>query len=220
MAYGLAPDIHIADVDGDLVLLDARHDRYFCLPRGAASPLKAALMTPSHVRPELPGLEALEAAGLFSGDVAPNRNRPTESKAACDLFGEEVVLPRPRPRDVVGLLALHLHARCRTAAVPPRRWLRDIAWRNARFDEATTAEAARHLARRVFATQPYLPRATRCLPASMTLIALLHRHHVPGRLVFGVRTYPFEAHCWVEHRGVVLNDTFEHVRWFTPIADA
>jgi hypothetical protein len=39
-------------------------------------------------------------------------------------------------------------------------------------------------------------------------------------LVFGVRTHPFEAHCWLEKDRVILDDTVEHVRWFTPIARA
>lgn len=36
-------------------------------------------------------------------------------------------------------------------------------------------------------------------------------------LVFGVKLRPFEAHCWVEHQGLVLDDHLDHVRRYTPI---
>ena len=68
--------------------------------------------------------------------------------------------------------------------------------------------------------RPWLPWSGRCLPNSLILISFLRRHGIEADLVLGVHTFPFEAHCWVEYRGVVLNDTVEHVRWYTPLAIA
>jgi len=35
--------------------------------------------------------------------------------------------------------------------------------------------------------------------------------------VIGIRPDPFLAHCWVQHKGLVLNDDIDNVRTFTPI---
>ena len=35
--------------------------------------------------------------------------------------------------------------------------------------------------------------------------------------VFGVKTEPFDAHCWVQHGDVVLNDAPDRVRQYSPI---
>ena len=35
--------------------------------------------------------------------------------------------------------------------------------------------------------------------------------------VFGVKTEPFDAHCWVQHGEVVLNDAPDRVRQYSPI---
>ena len=37
---------------------------------------------------------------------------------------------------------------------------------------------------------------------------------IPAELVLGVRTFPFEAHAWVELDGRVLNDDLDHVGRF------
>ena len=46
-----------------------------------------------------------------------------------------------------------------------------------------------------------LSRDSRCLTTSLVLTALLARRGIPATLVIGVRSHPFAAHAWVEHRG-------------------
>ena len=59
--------------------------------------------------------------------------------------------------------------------------------------------------------------ADRCLPRSIALklrlAKLRHRTH----LVIGVKDRPFGAHAWVQHGDIVLNDSLEEVRRYTPI---
>lgn len=59
--------------------------------------------------------------------------------------------------------------------------------------------------------------ANNCLPRSLAFQALARRRGLATSLVFGVKTAPFEAHCWVQDDDLVLNDTVERVRIFTPI---
>jgi hypothetical protein len=63
----------------------------------------------------------------------------------------------------------------------------------------------------------FYPRPYLCLFDSLALIHFLARFHVYPDWVFGVNSDPFEAHCWVQAGGVVLNDTVARVSGFTPI---
>ena len=63
----------------------------------------------------------------------------------------------------------------------------------------------------------FYPRPYLCLFDSLALIHFLARFHVYPDWVFGVNADPFEAHCWVQTGGLVLNDRVERVSGFTPI---
>lgn len=56
-----------------------------------------------------------------------------------------------------------------------------------------------------------------CLRRSLAMVRVLARHQLESHLVFGVRTRPFAAHCWVQCGNVVVNDDVENARAFTPI---
>ncbi|WP_158511856.1 lasso peptide biosynthesis B2 protein [Novosphingobium sp. PP1Y] len=60
-------------------------------------------------------------------------------------------------------------------------------------------------------------RSDRCLVRSLAFIWICLRRGLAPSLVFGVQASPFSAHCWVQQGDVVLNDTIENVRPFTPI---
>lgn len=57
----------------------------------------------------------------------------------------------------------------------------------------------------------------RCMLNSLALVEFLARYDVFPTWVFGVKTGPFGAHCWVQHEGFILNDMPENARRFTPI---
>lgn len=59
--------------------------------------------------------------------------------------------------------------------------------------------------------------ADRCLPRSIALALGLAARGLRTNLVIGVKTVPFAAHCWVQHRGKVLSDSVEEVRRYHPI---
>src|SRR5207237_410173 len=56
-----------------------------------------------------------------------------------------------------------------------------------------------------------------CLLDSLALLNFLARYGIFPEWVFGVKTAPFLAHCWIKQRGVVFNDSPDYVRGFTPI---
>lgn len=59
--------------------------------------------------------------------------------------------------------------------------------------------------------------ADQCLIRSISMLAMMHRVGAAPYLIFGVRTNPFSAHCWIQDAEVVLNDAAEHARLFEPI---
>jgi hypothetical protein len=58
---------------------------------------------------------------------------------------------------------------------------------------------------------PWSPIQGACLLQSAWLIEFLGQANLSADWVFGVRTWPFSAHCWVQAGDVVLNDTVERV---------
>jgi hypothetical protein len=64
---------------------------------------------------------------------------------------------------------------------------------------------------------PYAPVSGKCLLRSFMLLRLLRRRGHDALWVFGVRTWPFYAHCWLQCGDVVLDDDVERVTAFTPI---
>ncbi|HEX4268851.1 MAG TPA: lasso peptide biosynthesis B2 protein [Steroidobacteraceae bacterium] len=56
-----------------------------------------------------------------------------------------------------------------------------------------------------------------CLLDSLTMLLFLRAEGIHPEWVFGVKTEPFDAHCWVQHGDVVLNDAPDRVRQYSPI---
>lgn len=56
-----------------------------------------------------------------------------------------------------------------------------------------------------------------CLLDALALSEFLFGYGVFPSWVFGVQARPFAAHCWLQLDGIVLNDTVDHVKRYTPI---
>jgi hypothetical protein len=65
--------------------------------------------------------------------------------------------------------------------------------------------------------RPWYPRVYLCLFDSIALLEFLASYRVFPRIVFGVVADPFQAHCWLQDGEVVINDSLERVRRYTPI---
>lgn len=62
-----------------------------------------------------------------------------------------------------------------------------------------------------------LPWNYLCLFDSLALLECFARHRLFPDWVFGIQAEPFEAHCWLQHKDIVLNDLVERVRNYVPI---
>ena len=100
-----------------------------------------------------------------------------------------------------------------------RRWSgfldrRSIAG-NATENVSQIAEA-RNITRLLSAAAPYLFVRTNCLEQATALCYVLRRRGISAELRFGARkeSAGFEAHAWVEHLGIPLNeDRGEHLHF-------
>lgn len=213
MSIGLPQGIYAANVRGDLVFLNARRNEYSCVPRSQAD----ALFGPSEGL-DLDILEELEADGLLTRDrtkIVRGLEGPPPT-AVSDCHGAGAELPDRLP--ILAFVMAAARTGARMIGQKPRQWLggRKHRTRTGRI-AGNQALALAHAFSRL---RPWVPGSGRCVPSSILLLELLKQHGIEADWVFGVRTYPFEAHCWIEKDGMVLNDSLEHVRWFTPIAVA
>ncbi len=65
---------------------------------------------------------------------------------------------------------------------------------------------------RAFYSRPFV-----CLFDSVCLFNFLAQYSFYPRLVFGVMSEPFRAHCWLQEGEAALNDSVERVRAYAPI---
>lgn len=70
------------------------------------------------------------------------------------------------------------------------------------------------------AALPWTPFEGECLQRGFQLKRLLRAHGIASDWVFGVKTWPFAAHCWIQIGDTVIGDTLERVRIYTPIMAA
>lgn len=198
----------------DLVLLDEAGGAYFCLPNAATAvrPGEAAGV----LRITDPNLaDLLREAGMLRADrllVGPG-DRLT--RATHDLSD---IAPSP--------------ANWRDGAAFARSWARVAANYHGRpfqhlVDTARRGRTARHppaasgrLIEAVAAFRrwaPWAPFQGQCLYRSYALLHWLRRQGMDAHWVFGVQTWPFAAHCWLQVEALVLDDAAEATGAYSPI---
>ena len=214
--YRLSPGVAFRRFVDGAIILDVAADRYWQTSSRLATTLEwiAGRVAMAAVPADL---ERLAALGLVTtGDNRAGQPRPLTVLPAVRTSLAEAA---PEVRGALGLavklayfaIAAHLAVRYRrlgtlVASVESRR----DRQRTSPVDLTTIAGAYRRYRR-------LLPLEARCLPDSLAFLALAaHYGHYP-RLVFGVTTGPFAAHCWVQNDDVVLNDVIDHVTPFKPI---
>lgn len=204
-----APSIHIATIEDDLVALDLDNDAYFCLPG-----LAPHLVTEGDGRWTASSAvlaDGLLETGLFQSTVsrqpgpaltpAARTSRGYEGRGSGSMAGVALAA-------IMARWAWRIHGRSLKALVARSPNL------PLRHDQVAEAMAD---ARLFDHWVPWVPGQGQCLYRAYLLRAFLASRGRGATWVFGVRTWPFSAHCWLQVGDVLLDDDLDRVGLYTPI---
>lgn len=208
----LSPTTHLVKIGDDIVVLDTRSKTYFCLAAAAGD----VRLGPDGVTFADPGLaDEFGQAGLLTAAPAAMAACPTVPRPRADLGLR--VAPRLGLRDMALILAAwatmvfdyHLVRFDRVVATARRERRPDGGEVLSEDAKALIAAFERML--------PWLPFQGVCLYRSFLLLRILRWRGHDARWVFGVRTWPFHAHCWLQVGDTVLDDTADRLQGLQPI---
>jgi hypothetical protein len=145
----------------------------------------------------------------------------TQQPSAALVEYELDVHPRTNMAQLWSLFRAHAAARWALRHRPIKAVVEEAQQRKNRAQLsslATDISAIRPLVTAFLYLRPWFYTARNaCLLDSLTLVNFLASYGVFPEWVFGVKTDPFYAHCWVQQGECVFNDTHDYVRGFSPI---
>jgi hypothetical protein len=220
MTLWLAAAVHMAVIEDDLVLLDLATDAYSCLPAAAPRlrfhPVARSLDVADSSLCAHPAIFAdLIAARLVTSAPEPPTlaTRAWPGPPVRSAFPETT--PALRPGDGLAVVRAVRDARVRY----PGRGLEALI-RQAKPPPVPAPPPTPGLLDQVAAFHrwsPYAPVSGKCLLRAFLLLRCLRRAGHDALWVFGVSTWPFQAHCWLQAGDTVLDDTAERASGYTPI---
>jgi integrase len=196
------PDLAYCEINGTLLFLDIARDRYFCLP--GPDNLKALAYLDEQRLGRCRQPELCSKGYAISPPLASSPAISTGHFNIADVARaiwvqrrvERQLASRSFHSIIMGLATL-LDSRA------------GRGYRSRRGPETTI---------RAFEYSRLLrTAANRCLPRSIALALCLASDGMRANVVLGVKHGPFGAHCWVQHRTQVLNDSVEEVLRYRPI---
>ena len=210
MNMQLSPGISYCRTPHGFVFLDLRRDRYFQLAPCEGDIFERLLRGEAAEGALQPFVDA-EILQRVEGDFAC---APAEAKIAPDdIYGLEPVRPSLAVAFETGY-----HVLCARSAIRAARLETTIAALSRRKAKALLdLGAITGAALRFDANRSSIPVARRCLIDSVALMRMLLARGLAADLIFGVRTGPFAAHCWLQAGDHVLTCAQDEARNFTPI---
>jgi len=211
--YWLPHDVHAVGIEDDLVFLDVGRDAYFCLP----GPTGLELAPDRRSIRAADGAVALELcnAGLIGVERPPARRTvaPTLAPPTQTLVPLRTEPPAWNHVPTATWAVVDALRRYRGKSLAEILSVMDAD----RSAGPAASEPLRAVVADFHRWIPFAPLSGKCLLRAFVLLRLLRRRGHDAAWVFGVRTWPFHAHCWLQCGEVVLDDDVERVAAFTPI---
>ncbi|UVO50147.1 lasso peptide biosynthesis B2 protein [Sphingomonas sp. SUN019] len=204
----------LAITRGHAIFLDQEADRYFALPDRENQSLIDLLdgldigIDARHRLAEATGVIARRDVFLAMM-AAPSHWRPRADNSAA------LPMSKLRLRDRLDAILERAKASVLLRVVGLERTLARIT-RMRRRRHAHENDLARVIAAQRWLDQ-HLSAADACLTRSLALVRCARARGCDVQLVIGVKTSPFEAHCWVQTGDCILNDDIDRIAPFTPI---
>lgn len=207
--------MHLATIGEDVVFLDVIRDAYLCIPDGVAA------LRPAADRRSLAPLTPDIAEGLLEASLALRGvSSPQLAGMRIPHLPTRALEPAPEPmsvRDALKLVGALWDLLTRYAGRDLSRVLAAAtAPQNVGKNENAEVEAVR-LARIFERAAIWLPVPSKCVVRSFLLLRLLQRSGCNAAWIFGVRTWPFGAHCWLQLGDLALDDAPERLQSYEPI---
>lgn len=213
--YRLTDGVGVTAFDGFVFVLDVRNDRY-CRIGGDGAAVLSSLQAGGTIANEARSIAMLEAKGLITREPAPVSGpwiAPGVMPRPSTSLLETSAAPAATIADIAGMIwgctATRLHLRVQSL----HHILVELPAESARRS-TTGLVALAHALDRARRLSPFKPR---CLPDAITFVRRARRQGHAVHLVFGVKAYPFEAHCWAQTGQTVLTDPVDRVLRFAPI---
>jgi hypothetical protein len=214
----LADDVHAVRVGDDLVILDVRRDAYHCLPdvdAGRAMRLVGRSITDleDDIAGQLINAGLLRSEPGLGGENVQFALGPAFSDLSAPAHVRASLAERLQMIAAVVAMARHFHGRPLSYLVARarRRYATvELPLRSPGAAERRRVEVFRRLL-------PWAPGQGACLYRCVLLLTFLRQAGLDAHWVFGVRTWPFSAHCWLQAGEVVFDDPADYVARFTPM---
>jgi len=237
-SYFLSPHVHVCVAGKQVVLLDLEHDKYLSLAsassigrwvRGWPAPPADSTATnedpagPSESDPDSPLLAKMIEQGLLVKDASLGKEASPVSAEQPEYAMVEHDL-NSRPSTTIEHLWRVCTAYTSAKWALRRRPIKEVVEATLLRKEQAQAsggldvDTVRPLVTAFVYLRPlFFTSKDACLLDSLTLVNFLAGYSVFPQWVFGVKTDPFYAHCWVQHGDFVFNDTPDYIRGFSPI---
>ncbi len=233
--YLLAPHVYPCVSGQHVVLMDLERDKYVAVipAHRLAAWVRGwpvgSMHAPDSPREADPGTDALVAQMLAHGMLVsdPHVGKPALPVSAARATRSLVEFDLDnRPRTGTALLwrfgRSYLHAQLSLKLRPIQAIVEAVRNRKtaraARGLQGADPVRLRALVSAFTRLRPlFYTLRSACLLDSLTLVHFLGAEGIHPNWVFGVKTEPFDAHCWVQHGEVVLNDAPDRVRQYSPI---
>jgi len=206
-----ATGVFLAPIGGDIVVLDVNADQYHCLLDGAEWMVVGE--GGSVTVPDEGAANELLAAGLAVGG-RPKTPRRTPEPARRQLATASTPSKRALLVSGFSLAAATISFRGKSLRQLVQTGLpASASTRHTPTDVRTLIESVTA----VQAALPWIPFEGECLQRAFQVRCVLARRGIHPDWVFGVRTWPFAAHCWLQIGDLVIADTLDRVNRYTPI---
>lgn len=201
--------VFLVQVREDIIVLDANADHYACL-------IDAAGWLVARPDGRLQVADGTSARALISAGLAqrepPARPRRIMVPPARELTSLPVATATQIVRAGVQIAAATLAFRGRTLPM----LLRSDREAASRPSSTASPQLAQSVAA-FRAALPWLPLEGECLQRAFQLRRVLMSRGAHVDWIFGVRTWPFAAHCWLQIGDTVVGDSLSRVTGYTPI---
>jgi hypothetical protein len=214
MGFALRKGLSFCRIADRIIFLDLSNDRYFCLSKGAAEAFVGLSPSRSAFSQNSP-LQGLVADGILRETAAPTMPCPCSAPPVSGALVDDRVAAPPR-KDIFEALRRRLAGEVGLRLLGLEQMIHRLS-RAVGGRSPASLEVAAGASRAFAAASLWRTRQRYCLSISIaTMLWLLHRGGA-AHLVMGVRLHPFQAHCWVQADGLLINDDPDLIRNFTPI---